>query len=117
MYLFFLEGNYKRPIVLAKKRTEHIIHDDEVEIGPFQLQQLYGVTWKKDLELVLHTIFCDCMAEQKQLIDYKSHLNDLNDVILRGRCSNCKSLASRYIETGEREGIEKIADKIRKLNE
>lgn len=100
---------------MAKKRTKHIIHDDEVEIGPFQLQQLFGDTWKTDLELALHTIFCDCMAEQKRLIDYKSYLNDLNDVILKGWCSNCKTKASRYIETGERKGIEKIAGNIREL--
>jgi len=101
---------------LAKKRTEHIIHNDEVEIGPLQLRSMFGQTYEEDIEIAINSIFCDCGADRKHLINYKSYINDLNDVILKGWCSSCKTIAARYIETGERKGIEKIADKIRKLN-
>jgi len=101
---------------VAKKRTEHIIHDDEVELGPLQLQLMFGPTWKEDIEFAVNTIFCDCDSDQSKLINYKSYLNDINDIILRGWCSSCKTIVARYIETGERKGIGKIADKIRKLN-
>ncbi|MCK5443267.1 MAG: hypothetical protein KAJ23_15385 [Maribacter sp.] len=102
---------------MAKKRTEHIIHDDEIEIGPFQLQLMFRESWESDIQLFTHSFFCDCNAEKRELADYKSYINNLNDVILKGRCSVCNTIAARYIETGERSGIEKIADKIRKLNQ
>lgn len=101
---------------MAKKRSEHIIHGDEVELGTLQLQAMFGTSWKEDILIAVNSIFCDCGAQQKQLINYKAYLNDLNDVILKGWCSSCHTIAARYIETGERKGIEKIANKIRKLN-
>jgi len=101
---------------LVKKRTEHIIHPDEIEIGPFQLQLMFGEAWQGDIDLFLSSIFCDCEVSNKRLINYKSYLNSLNDITLRGICSGCRSIAIRYIETGERKEIEEIANKIRKLN-
>lgn len=77
---------------------------------------MFGHTWAQDINIAINSIYCNCGAEQKQLINYKSYINNLNDVILKGLCSSCKTIAARYIETGERKGIEKIADKIRKLN-
>lgn len=102
---------------MAQKRTEHIIHADEIEIGPLQLHLMLGPSYKKAIELTVNNIFCDCGAKNKRLVNYKSYINDLNDVILKGWCSSCKSIAARYIETGEREGIEFIADKIRRTNQ
>jgi len=101
---------------LAKKRTEHYIHDDKIEIGPFQLQSMFGHSWVMDINVAINSIFCDCGSEYKQLFNYKSYINDLNDVILKSWCSSGKTIAARYIETGEREGIAKTANKIRKLN-
>lgn len=101
---------------MPKKRLEHIIHKDEIEIGPLQLQLMFGASWKEDIDLYIHSIFCDCGDENRHLINYKSYINNLNDVILNGWCSSCKTIASRYIETGERKGIEKIANRIRRLN-
>ncbi|MBD0777861.1 hypothetical protein HPE56_08650 [Maribacter sp. ANRC-HE7] len=101
---------------MARKRSEHIIHEDEIEIGPFQLQLMFGPSWKEDIEIAVNSIFCDCGAQTKKLVEYKSYLNDLNDVILKGLCNSCNTIAARYIETGERRGIEKIANKIRRLN-
>lgn len=101
---------------MTKKRTKHILHNNEVEIGPLQLQSMFGHSWAEDIDIAVNSIFCDCGAEHKHLINYKSYINDLNDVILKGWCSSCKTIAARYVETGERKGIEKIAEKIRKLD-
>lgn len=101
---------------MPQKRTEHIIHPDEIEIGQFQLQLMFGKSFKKDFKLYLDNIFCECGIPTKSLVDYKSYLNKLNDITLRGQCSSCGSIAIRYIENGERKGIDKIANKIRSLN-
>lgn len=101
---------------MAKKRTEHIIHEDEIEIGPLQRQLMFGQSWNDDIDIGINSIFCDCGAQNRKLINYKRYLNDLNDVILKGWCSSCKTIASRYIEIGEKKGIEKIANNIRMLN-
>ena len=78
---------------------------------------MFGGSWENDIQLFTHSFFCDCKEEKRELVDYKSYINNLNDVILKGRCNVCKTIAVRYIETGERSGIEKIAVKIRKLNQ
>lgn len=101
---------------MAIKRTNHIIHDDEVEIDSFQLQIMFGPSYKEDIEIAVNSIFCNCGAQSKKLVNYTSYLNNLNDVILKGSCNSCNTIAARYIETGERKGIEKIANRIRKLN-
>ena len=101
---------------MPRKRTEHIIHPDEIEIGPLQLKQMFGKSDDGDIDLYLNSIFCDCGVSTKKLIHYKSYLNSLNDVTLKGKCSDCGGIAVRYIETGERQGIDRIANKIRSLN-
>ena len=101
---------------MAKKRTEHRIRRDEIEIGPFQLQLMLGETWQEDIQLYTQSFYCDCKDPKRELVNYKSYVNDLNDVILYGWCNSCKTIAANYIEIGERRGIDKIADKIRKLN-
>ena len=102
---------------MAKKRTKHIIREDEIEIGPLQLRLMLGDSWKENICLYTHSFFCDCGDENKKLINYKSYISNLNDVILKGWCSSCKTIAIRYIETGERPGIGKVSNRIRKLNE
>ena len=98
---------------IGKKRTKHIVQKDEVEIGPFQLQLMFGSSWEEDIHLFTHSFFCDCGDENRELVNYKSYISNLNDVILRGWCSSCKTIAIRYIETGERIGIEKVIERIR----
>lgn len=101
---------------MANKRTEHRHRRGEIEIGPLQLQLILGETWKEKIQLYSQSFFCDCNTRNRELVNYKSYINDLNDVILKGWCSACKTIATNYIETGERPGIENIADKFRKLN-
>lgn len=101
---------------MSKKRTKNSSREVELEIGPLQLQSMFGQTYAEDIEIAVNSIYCGCGSESKHLINYKSFINDLNDVILKGSCSSCNTIAARYIEIGEREGIVEIADKIRKLN-
>ncbi len=99
---------------MPKKRTEHSIPKDEIEIEPLNLRLLFADDWK-NINIFLNSIFCDCGIEQRKLINYRSYLNKLNDVVLRGKCSGCNSIAARYIETGERKGIEVLANRIRRV--
>jgi len=101
---------------VPQKRTEHSINPNDVEIGPFQLQRMFGESYEGDIDVYLNSIYCDCEAPTKRLTKYKSYLNTLNDVVLKGTCSGCGDIAVRYIETGERKGIDKIGNKIRSLN-
>lgn len=53
-------------------------------------------------------------APNKKIIDYKIYLSDLYDVILKGKCSECKTIVARYIETGEEKENYIVADRIKK---
>jgi len=48
---------------VAPKRNKHIIHEDEVEIGPLQLQAMFGPSWKEDILIAVNSIFCDPEVE------------------------------------------------------
>jgi hypothetical protein len=98
-----------------RKREKHILGKDEIEIGPLHLRQMLMESWDQ-LDIFLESIFCTCGVESKKLVQYKPYLNNLNDVILRGKCSGCNTIATRYIETGERKGVELIAKRIRNRN-
>ncbi len=95
-----------------KKREKHILHEDEIEIGSLHLRQMLMESWDQ-LDIFLESIFCTCGVESKKLVAYKPYVNSLNDVILRGKCSGCGTIATRYIETGEKEGVAIVAERIR----
>ena len=69
---------------MTKKRTKHIIHKDKFEIEPLQLQLMFGLSWNKGIDIAANNIFCDCGDEGRHLIDYKSYINNINDLILKG---------------------------------
>ena len=67
--------------------------------------------WVSELE---ESIFCTCPAQTKKLIQYKVFVNDLNDLVMRGLCSGCHTIAARYVETGEDpEKVERIKAVVR----
>jgi hypothetical protein len=74
---------------------------EEIEITNFELEGIFRVS-KIPLSFYLSNIFCfDCSDNPtKQLIGYRASINNLNDIILDGRCSSCNQIASRYIVTG-----------------
>ncbi len=56
---------------------------------------------------------CSVIGPIKYMKIEKYCLNDLNDVIVEGKCSNCGGRIARYFETGENEESRKIAMKIK----
>ncbi|PXX25704.1 hypothetical protein C7972_111122 [Arenibacter sp. ARW7G5Y1] len=56
---------------MPKKRSEHVNYDYKMEIGPLQLQLMFGSTWKEDIDIAINSIFCDCGTYHKNLINIK----------------------------------------------
>ena len=83
-----------------QKRSEHRTFPGEKEITRFEMLRVFDgdEEWVRTLE---ESIFCMCPAPVKRLIAYKVFVNDLNDVVMRGLCSGCNTIAARYVETGE----------------
>ncbi len=73
-----------------------------------------GEFWN-DRNLYLGNFFCSCFAQNKIIIDKKIYLNKLNDIIVKGSCSECNKNVARYIETGETEENFKVATRIRQM--
>ncbi len=85
---------------LPQRPTEHKSYPGEKEITRFEMQRIFEekVGWVETLET---SIFCMCGSPTKRLVSYTVFVNDLFDLVLRGRCSACNGLAARYAETGE----------------
>lgn len=66
-----------------------------------------------DLETLTNQVFCPS-CDHSKIADYENNIevNDLFDVILKGKCSKCGKPVSRYIETGEHENSIKIIKKL-----
>lgn len=96
-----------------KKRKEHKIDPTDIELNDWEFRLVMGGSWD-DRHIFLNSIFCACSAPEKTLIDFKVYLTDLNDLVLKGKCSACNTIAARYIETGENPEKSKVADRIRK---
>lgn len=93
---------------IPPKRTSHRTFPGETEISRFQLMRVFDgdEAWVRTLE---ESIFCLCPAQTKKLVQYKVFVNDLHDLVLRGLCSGCHTIAARYVETGEDpEKVERI---------
>lgn len=96
------------------KRTEHIIDKTDILLNDWEFQLVMGEAWEH-LPILVNSIFCMCEAEEKHLIDYKAYLTDLNDIVLRGKCSGCNTIAARYIETGENKESAEAGKRLRKM--
>ena len=96
------------------KRTEHIIDKTDIELNDWEFQLVMGEAWE-NRNLLINNFFCDCKASDRRLIDYKVYLTKLNDIVLKGKCSSCNTIAARYIETGENPESAEAGKRIRKL--
>ena len=93
-----------------------MIDPDDIELNQWEFQLVMGKAWE-DRDIFIESIACDCKAQNKKLIDFKVYLTNLNDLVLKGKCSGCGTIAARYIETGEdRESFE-AALRIRKMKQ
>jgi len=99
----------------VEKRESHKIDPNELELQQMEFKQIMGNSWG-NLDLLIGNIFCTCDSKEKKLVNYRIFLNDLDDLILKGYCSGCGSIAARYIETGEKEESRVTAKRIRKMN-
>lgn len=84
------------------KRTHNITHSSLLEILN-----------SSDLETLTNQVFCPS-CDHPKIVDYENNIevNDLFDVILKGKCSKCGKPVSRYIETGEHENSVKTIKKL-----
>ena len=96
------------------KRKEHKIDKTDIELNEWEYQLVMGEAWEHR-DLFINNFFCTCGEETKQLIDVKVYLNNINDIVLRGICSGCNTIAARYIETGENPDSAEAAKRIRKM--
>ncbi len=84
----------------------------ETQITKTQLQTILGKNCELFAEKILPNCLCNKCNCVVEIVDYKIFLNDLNDLILKGKCALCGARVNRYVETGE----DKIAvKKIKKI--
>lgn len=73
----------------------------ELEITKAQFKAIIGDEWNEIADILQTNCFCShCEKGSVGIVDYSVFLNDLNDIIVRGKCSECESDVARYLETG-----------------
>ena len=78
----------------------------EKELNQEQLKFIFAEDWPIFTGQLLNNCHCPCAGGgyDATIVDYQIFLNDLNHVILRGKCAKCGDPLNRYLETGENEG-------------
>lgn len=100
---------------MALKRSEHRHDPSDILLGEMEFRLIMGSAWEYLDELTAQ-VFCTCKADAKRLIDYKPYLVQLDDIVLKGKCSGCGTIAARYIETGENPESVVVAKRIRAMH-
>lgn len=92
--------------------------ENEIEITLKDVEFIMGDNFKHFPELERNAFCPRCGGSLgnnvTEIIDYKIFLNELNDIILEGKCKKCGEPVSRYIETGEDEEANERAESIKK---
>lgn len=87
----------------------------QIKISLADLKTIYGDDYKTFEEKIIHNVFCPHGGQlTTTIVDYQAYLNELDDVILKGRCIKCGKQVARYIETGEVEKYRGRVQEIRK---
>lgn len=75
----------------------------KLKIKKEDLKKIYSKDWNFFYKKILSNCYCGkCKGPyDATIINYEIFLNDLNDVILKGKCKTCGSKIARYMETGE----------------
>lgn len=75
----------------------------QIKITPKELKEIFGDDYDFFQKELVTDCFCsNCPPPHSSIItNYEIFLNDLNDVVLKGFCTNCGSPIARYLETGE----------------
>ena len=74
----------------------------EFEISKEQLIEIIGDEWLK-FQKILNNCYCASCENgySTTIVDYKIFVNDINDIILMGKCKDCGKPVNRYTESGE----------------
>ena len=86
----------------------------QLKINKEDLSLIYGA----DFHLFEEKIIPNCYRSkcktpyQSTITNYEVFLNDLNDIVLKEKCSVCESKINRYLETGE---VEEYLPRIRQI--
>ncbi len=80
--------NQKNQLQITEKEVKFIYADDYEFFQNKILSNCYCLT-------------CKPKKYNSKIVNYQIFINHLNDVILRGFCSECGSRLNRYLETGE----------------
>lgn len=90
---------------------------NDLKITQEDLKKIYGRDCEFFQKKILNNCYCgNCKGPYNATItDYEIFLNDLNDILLRGKCKICGGPVGRYVETGEvpiyAEAIKKVRSK------
>ena len=84
----------------------------ETPLTLLQLKNIYGNDWDFFVERIIPNCLCYRCNKVVTIVGFKITVNDLNDVILEGKCAVCGDSVNRYCETGENEEYVKRIKKI-----
>lgn len=88
--------------------------EKEIEIEDYDIE-IIMLDQYKHLNIILENSYCSTCKKTSTITNYKSYLNKLNDIILRGFCLNCGGPVNRYIETGENIQSAAVAEHIKNV--
>jgi hypothetical protein len=81
-----------------------------IKITNEKLKHILGADWKNFEEKILPNCFCGRCGGETTIVDWEAELNDLNDIVLRGKCEKCGGMVNRYLEIrGRMRNLEKGA--------
>lgn len=95
--------------------------DELISITMDDLQFIMGSSYIHFDKIIKNT-FCSSCGEKTgnhitEITDYKIFLNNLNDIVLKGKCKKCNNPVGRYITTGENPESKKRAEEVWKKSE
>jgi hypothetical protein len=87
----------------------------EIKISQQDLKFILGENYQSFTEKIVHNVFCTCGDTlTTTVVDYKIFVNQLDDIVLRGLCKDCRQPVTRYMQTGEVERYRQRVQKVRK---
>lgn len=87
----------------------------EIEITLDDIKILMGDSYEFFPRMVENCFCAKCEKSVTTIVMYRSYLNPLQDIILKGQCARCGNPVGRYIETGENKESTEAAKQIRKI--
>ncbi len=91
------------------------MENEKLMITLEDFRKILGAEWDIFQKKILHNCLCHTCdsAYDSTIVGYTVEINDLDDVILLGKCAKCSNPITRYVETGENEEQVKVIEEIR----